>query len=415
MTQTAAVTRSASEVFGAALEDGSFYENPGPVWAMLREAGPIAKIPFRGETWVVTNWAACSALSRDSRLSAARAVAYDRQLPPEHRHEMQPMIATLSEMVIFMDPPRHTQLRKIMARAFTPEVIERSRPRIARLFDQLLDDWIAAGRREITETVIHPFPALVIADWIGLPPEDFPRFLEWANALLKIIGSPTSDIEQTRVWIAAVEESRRYLDAAAAHHQPGDESLFSLLMEMEEGEVLDRAQLVAQAMLILFAGHETTRNLIAGGLHLLLSHGYDCREFLADDLSVRLAVDEVLRIVSPVQVVGRLVDEDFQYDGVSLKKGEYILLGWASANRDPEQFSDPDKIDLKRRNNPHLAFGAGMHACLGLHLARVEAQIAFQRLWSRLPNLRLSPQPVEWTKNLAIRGPARLYVDYDRV
>jgi len=328
---------------------------------------------------------------------------------------MKAFVDGLAEEVLFLDPPRHTQVRKLLNRAFTPEVIARSRPRVGELFDQLLDDWISSGETEIMATLIHPFPALVIADWMGLSRDAWPRFLVWADASVQLINGASVglNLEDARKWLALVEENRAYLEAVVANRQPGGSDLFGLLMEMEEGEVLDRAQLVAQAKVILLAGHETTRNLIGNGLHWLLSNSCDFREF-DDDLAQRLAVDEILRMSSPVTMIGRIATEDFEFEGVSLRKGDYVLLAWASANRDPEQFPDPERMDLRRRNNPHLAFGAGPHACLGLHLARIEAQIAFERLWSRLPNLRLAAQPVEWNRTMAIHGPVRLHVEYDR-
>jgi len=402
--------------FAAALQSGSYYEDSGPVWAALRQVGAMVKLPFGAGVWTCTTWAGCAALARDPRLSSARAHLMELTLPAEHRYEMKPLIALVGEMVLFLDPPRHAQVRKLLNRAFTPELIARNRARITELFDDLLDDWIKSGEGEIMETLIHPFPALVIADWMGLPRGEWPRFLVWADALMHLFqGSVTTiEVEAARKWLALVEENRAYLEAFVDTPRPGGSDLVGLLMEMEEEEVLDRAQLVAQALIILVAGHETTRNLIGNGLHWLLSNACDYRKFLDDDLAQRLAVDEILRLASPVALVGRLVTEDFEFEGASLRKGDYVLLAWASANRDPDQFPEAERMDLRRRNNPHLAFGAGPHACLGLHLARIEAQIAFQRLWTRLPNLRLAPPRPEWNKLMAIHGPARLHVEYDR-
>jgi cytochrome P450 len=202
-----------------------------------------------------------------------RAHGLELAFPPEHRHEIKPFTALLGEMVLSLDPPRHTQVRKQLNRAFTPEVLARNRARIAELFDQLLDDWIRRREGEIMETLVHPFPALVIADWMGLPPHDWPRFMMWADALFHLMHLSVTaiDMETVREWLALVEENRTYLEAVVESRRPGGSDLFGLLMEMEEGEVVDRAQLVAQAMLIMLAGHETTRNLIGSGLHWLVS------------------------------------------------------------------------------------------------------------------------------------------------
>jgi len=386
------------------------------VWAALRNAGPIVKLPLGGGAWVCTTWAGCAALARDSRVSAARIDRMALAFPAELSSEAQIFSDLVRDQVLFLDPPRHTQIRKLLNRAFTPEAIARNRARISEIFDHLLDNWIASGETEIMQNLVHPFPAVVIADWMGLPRSDWSRFLTWANALIHVFNAAATKIdpEALRGWLALVEENRAYLDSVVASRSPGGSDLSGLLMEMEEGEVLDRAQLVAQAILILLAGHETTRNLIGSGLYWLLSNSCDFREF-SDDLALRLAVDELLRLTSPVTMMGRIVTEDFEFHGAQLKKGDYTILAWASANRDPEQFQEPERMDLRRRNNPHLAFGAGLHACLGLHLARTEAAIAFQRLWARLPNLRLSLPPPEWNRLIAIHGPARLNVTFDRI
>lgn len=403
--------------FMEALQDGSYYRDPGPVWRVMREAGTMVKVPIRNGVWLCTTWRACVALARDSRLSAARAGAIERAFPAEYRHEIRPYTEMVAEWVVLLDPPRHTLVRKLLNRAFTPEVIARNRERVAQIFDWLLDEWVSAGGNEIMQTLIHPFPALVIADWMGFPRDAWARALVWADAIVQLqtIGmSGPPDMASVRQWLALVEENRAFIEGIMDQRAPGGNDLFALLMEMEEGEVLDRAQVVAQAMIIMLAGHETTRNLIGNGVHLIAAGAADYRPFLGDELAQRLAVDEILRLSSPVQMIGRIAAEDFEFEGASLRKGDFVILGWASANRDPEHFAEPERMDLERRNNPHLAFGAGIHACLGLHLARVEAQIAFQRLWSRLPNLRLAEQPPEWNRNLLFHGPSRLYVEYDR-
>ena len=219
--------------------------------------------------------------------------------------------------------------------------------------------------------------------------------------------------EEVEIGLEMLRENQDYLARFLEKQKPGDDNLVGLLLAMEGEGVLDRYQLICQAFLILLAGHETTRNLIGSGVYLLLSQPHQNREQLVmDDLALRLAVDEILRLVSPVQLGSRYALETFEFEGARIEKGQGIWLAWASANRDPQQFTDPDRLDLARRNNPHLAFGAGIHACLGLHLARVEARIAFRALWRRLPNLELSRKPVEWQRSLGIHGPRRLHVEY---
>jgi cytochrome P450 len=402
------------ERFLAGLQSGRIFEDSAPYWRALRETAPVVQVPMYGSSvWVATTWAACAALARDSRLTAQRAERLRLVVPPEYRQKLDPLVAIFREQVLALDPPRHTVVRKLLNHAFTPEAIERTIPWIERLFDQLLGEWIESGSGEIMERLVHPFPALVIARWLDLPASDWPLFLKWADGIVRFVSGVPMTAEEVEIGLELFEENLAYLAGFIEKQKPGDDNLVGLLLSMEDAGVFDRHQLISQAFLILLAGHETTRNLIGNGLHLLLSHPHENGEQLVkDDLALRLAVDEILRLSSPVQVLGRYALEDFEFEGARIEKGRLIWLAWAAANRDPEQFTDPDRLDLTRRNNPHLAFGAGIHACLGLHLARIEARIAFRALWSRLPNLELSRKPIEWQRSLAIHGPRRLHVEY---
>ncbi|SPE43140.1 putative Polyketide biosynthesis cytochrome P450 PksS [Candidatus Sulfopaludibacter sp. SbA3] len=394
-----------------AMRDGSMYLDPSAIWAALRESAAMVHLPLAEGIWLCTRWADCAALARDPRLSSVRAEKLVNRAPAEVRELMEPVAAFLADTVLFMDPPRHARIRKLMGRAFSPEVMDRMRLRMETLFDQMLEDWINSGEADIMASLIHPFPALVIADMLGFPPDDWRQFLLWADALMRVIGNLEITAEEARRAVPLVHEMLDYVRAAVDDRTRNRGSdLLSLLLGMEDGDVLDREEGVNQAALLLFAGHETTRNLIGGGLHLLLSSDGTTRRIPSDPVALRLAIDELLRLASPIQVVGRVVVEDFEYDGHSLQKGDSILLGWAAANRDPRKFADPGQILLERRHNPHLAFGAGPHACLGMHLARIEAQIAFERIWQRLPDLRLVPDGTEWTANLFVRGPRKMEV-----
>lgn len=394
-----------------AMADGSMYADPFPIWDDLRETAPIVRLPLGRGVWLSTRWAGTAALARDPRLSSARAEQLLSRLPAENRDLIEPVAEFMRNTILWMDPPRHTRIRKLMSRAFAPEVTDRLRPRMEALFDRMLAEWAAAGDPDMIASLIHPFPALVIADMLGLPQQDWKRFLVWAEALTRVLGSLETSVEEARRNVPLVQEMLDYVRAVVDERsRRRRDDVLSMLLEMEDGDVLDREEVVFQATLLLFAGHETTRNLIGGGLQLLLLSDGPERQTPTDPVGLRLAVDELLRLTSPVQVIGRIVAEDFEFEGASLKKGDYLLLGWAAANRDPRQFPDPERIDLERRYNPHLAFGAGPHACIGMHLARIEAQIAFARLWQRFPTMRLIPGGTEWSTNLFIRGPRKLEI-----
>jgi cytochrome P450 len=397
------------------VQSGQIFEDSAPYWRALREIAPVVQVPmmYGSSVWVATTWAACAAFSRDSRLNAQRAERLRLFAPPEDRQKVDPMVAIFREQMLFLDPPRHTVVRKLLNYAFTPEAIERTILWIEQLFAQLLGEWIESNSSEIMESLVHPFPALVIARWLGLPASDWPLFLKWADGVVRFISAVPMTAEEVEIGLEMLRENQDYLPHFLEKQKPGDDNLVGLLLAMEGEGVLDRYQLICQAFLILLAEHETTRNLIGSGVYLLLSQPHQNREQLVMyDLALRLAVDEILRLVSPVQLGSRCALETFEFEGARIEKGQGIWLAWASANRDPQQFTDPDRLDLARRNNPHLAFGAGIHACLGLHLARVEARIAFRALWRRLPNLELSRKPVEWQRSLGIHGPRRLHVEY---
>ena len=273
MTQAPAVER-----FLAAIENGQIFEDSAPYWRALRETAPVVQVPMNcTSVWVATTWAACAALSRDSRLSAQRAERFRLVVPSEYRQKVDPMVAIFREQVLSLDPPRHTVVRKLLNYAFTPETIERTIPWIEQLFAQLLGEWIESNSGEIMERLVHRFPALVIARWLGLPPSDWPLFLKWADGIVRFVSAVPMTTEEVEIGLEMLRENQDYLAHFLEEQKPSHDNLVGLLLAMEGEGVLDRYQLICQAFLILLAGHETTRNLIGSGVHLLLSSASEWR------------------------------------------------------------------------------------------------------------------------------------------
>jgi cytochrome P450 len=312
------------------------------------------------------------------------------------------------------DPPDHTRLRMLVHKAFTPQLIEGLRQRIQHIADELIDAMVGRGEVDLIDAFAFPLPIIVISEMLGLPPEERDRVRRWADAF---VSNPEQDPEAVRMMklIPYVEEFAAYLRQKMAERRthPREDLLSALVHVEEEGTRLDEKELVSMGFLLLLAGHETTVNLIAGGMVALLDHPAELARLRAEPSLMRSAVEELLRYAAPVETAsGRFAGESFEFYGRPLKKGDLVLASLASANRDPAHFREPERLDLGREDNKHLGFGLGIHYCLGAPLARLEGQIAFTRLLTRLPRIRLAVprETIEWRPTLLVRGPKRLPV-----
>jgi cytochrome P450 len=317
-------------------------------------------------------------------------------------------------MLLMMDPPRHTQLRALVNRAFTPRRITALEPRIREIAAMLVDAFAARGEADLVAEFSAPLPTIVIAELLGVPPEDQEMFKEKSNAMASFrpedLQRPDGRLELTPMvelgaYLARIYEERR--------RQPRDDLLSALLAAEVDGQSLSMEELVGFAMLLLVAGNETTTNLISNAAVLLERHP-DQRKLLIEEPSrIPTAVEEFLRFESPVQGLARTLTDSFEIHGTRLPAGGQVLLLFASANRDERKRGDPDRLDVTRDPNPHLAFGFGTHFCLGASLARLEARIAFETLLARVPNFRLLEPRVERMCSGPIRGAVRLPVAFD--
>ena len=392
---------SASEFFTP-----EFLRNPYPTYRHYLEGHGLQYLNIHGGVWAVFKHADCSTFLRDPRLSARRTSTLI--------DEFAELARTFSLWMLFFDAPEHTRLRKLMNKGFSPAAIESLKPQIEKIVDRLLMPLRKNKRIDIIPQFAHPLPAYVIAEMLNVPESLHQQFVLWSNAIATLFGNPYRTLNDLVAAQQAIHGLTNYFQEAVAvrRTQKGND-LISLLMEIEEdGDVLTEEELYAQCVMLLFGGNETTRNLIGNGFYTLLRYLEQAAELREHPELIRTAVEELLRYESPVQYTGRMVLEDFEFCGVQARRGEEIIFMLGAANRDARQFKDPDRLDLKRANNPHLAFGAGAHFCIGNQLARLEGRVAILKILEELPQLRLVSAEPEWLPNFSFRGLKTLLVEF---
>lgn len=356
--------------------------------------------------WSVFSHAECSSIAKDPRLSAKRAQQMLLPLPLSKQSEFKELARMLSLWLIFMDPPEHTRLRKLLNKGFSQDAVESLRPKVEAIVDAMLSPLRAGSEVDLMSIFANPMPVRIITELMGIPDELHDAFVDWSRAIAVFRGSPDRTVEQARAAQDALFGLTDYFQKTVAERRRNKGTdLISLLIDIEEeGEVLTEEELYAQCIALLFAGHETTRNLIGNGMYTLLRHPEETAELRENPEMIRSAVEELLRFESPVQFTARVLKEDIEICGQHIPKGWSILCMLGAANRDPKRFKEPDQLNLKRLNNQHLAFSAGPHACIGAQLARLEGQVAIMNLVRRYPQMRfMGPRP-EWASTFGFRG-----------
>ncbi len=382
-------------------------ENPFAIYDLLRTVRPVMRMPVRDYdgpgVWFLTRHAEVEQALRDPRFSVERLRApFIREnlerLPAFIRQGLQAMRSMLT-----MDAPDHTRVRKLVNKAFTPRRIAALRPRIEAIVDELLAP--ARSGMDVIDTLAAPLPAIVIAELLGVPPEDHRQFKAWAAEIVAGIGRPTL-AGRPDTTAPALQALFAYLSdiIAARRVEPRDDLISAMVQAQEENDALSDAELLATSNLLLIAGHETTTNLIGNGLLALLREPDQLARLRADLSLLPTAIEELLRYDGPVQATLRVAREDLVLDGQAIEAGSLLLVGIGAANHDPDVFAAPDQLDIGRDPNPHLAFGFGAHFCLGAPLARLEGEIAFRALLERFPNLALATEAPEYCPNPVLRG-----------
>jgi cytochrome P450 len=375
-----------------------FHADPYPVYARLRAEAPLVRI---GPRWITGRYDECDAMLRSPAFGRR---GYDQII--RKAFGPGPLVESFRRWMLFMDPPDHTRLRALATRAFTPRAVERLRASIQKVVDGLLDDLVGQGGGDFVSIVAYPLPVLVICDMLGVPADDRDDFRVWSDSLGRSLqisaATPELAVEGNEAALRLTDYFRAMVARQREH--PTDSLLGALIAAEDNGGHLSEDELLATAVLLFFAGHETTVNLIGNGTLALLGHP-DQWDLLRDDRGLaRNAVEELLRFETPVQLVGRVALEDVELGGVLVAAGESVTALIGSANRDPAHFAHPDRLDIRRVDPHHLGFASGPHYCLGAALARLEAEIAFTALVRRLPNLRLATDCVAWRPNAVLRG-----------
>jgi cytochrome P450 len=388
-----------------------FKANPFPYYARLREEAPVFRIKGLANepAWLVTRYDDVHSVLKHANLSKDR-IANTADQNNTRLALLLKFFGPLSQGMLNKDPPDHTRLRSLVHKAFTPKYVERLRSRVQALSDELLDKARRKGSMDLVDEYALMVPITIIAEMLGVPKGDYRKFQRWSNRLI----SNTKPMDLV-LAIPTVLMFTRYLRNLIAQRRaaPGEDLLSALIQAEEAGDTLSPEELLSMVLLLLIAGHETTVNLIAGGTLALLQHPEQLARLREDPALIGPAVEELLRYASPVEIsTERFTREDFTVAGVTIPKGHLVLAVIGSANHDPNQFKAPDTLDLGREPNKHLAFGMGIHYCLGAPLARLEGQIALRTLVDRFPNLRLA-KPAEsltWRTGILMRGPKQLPV-----
>ena len=373
--------------------------NPYPIYAELRARAPVHRNRLL-DAWVLSRHADVDAVLRDFRRFSNDQRKRD---PVRRRRSTLPQIPYPT--ILFLDPPDHTRLRSLVNKAFTPKAVADLEPRIRRMTRTLLDAAADPNGFDLMETLANPLPVMVIADMLGVPVEDRAQFREWSNRRARIL-EPTVGRREFRI----AEEASKSLDEyflsiiKARRIVPRDDIISALIQVEEAGDRLTEGEMLGLLRLLLVAGNETTTNLIGNGMLALLRHPEQLRALREDPGRIPAAVEELLRFDSPVQASLRLVLEDCEVNGIPLRRDDNVLLLNGAANHDPAVFDHPERLDIGRRENNHVAFGRGIHFCLGAPLARLEGRVAIEVLLERYPALRLASDRPAFRSSIVLRG-----------
>lgn len=384
--------------------------NPYPLFHRLRSEDPVHWDPFL-HCWVVTRY---EDVQRVLHTFTAARTPTPEQLERMGLEQLAPLGRIMVRQMLFLDPPDHTRLRRLASTAFTPRRVEALRSHIQDIANRLVDKVMASGRMEVIADLAAPLPAIVTAELFGVPTEDHDMLKDWSADFAEMLGNFQHNPDRFARALAAAEGMSAYFQEQIVEHrrQPRD-GLISALIEAEvDGSTLTLDELVANLIVTMVGGQETTTNLIGNGLLSLLRWPEQLTKLQADRALMTSAVEELLRFEAPSQHTARLAPQDVEIGGKAIKKRQAVIAVMAAANRDPERFPDPDRLDLARTDNRHMSFGWGPHFCFGAPLARLEGQIVFETVLDRMRDLELEPVPLEWRTNLGLRGLTALPVRF---
>jgi cytochrome P450 len=377
----------------------------------LREYDPVHWDPYM-HAWVVTSY--------PEVVTVLMHYLADRTPAPAHLDQlglsfMKPFAETMLQQMMFMDGAMHSRLRGLCAAAFTPRRVEGLRTTIESIANQLIDGFIDAGRMDMIADFANPLPAIVTARLLGVPVEDHQQLHAWVLDLAEVLGNFQHHPDRVAQIVQSLEDLKSYVAARMEEQRrrPNDGLIYSLMTAEVNGHRLSDDEVIANTIITLIGGHETTTNLIASGYRTLLCNPESFEQLRSHSEIAASAVEELLRFESPVQHTARIAPAEMQLGGKSIKKGARVVAVLAAANRDPNRFSDPDRLDLLRPDNRHVAFGWAAHFCFGAPLARMEGQIAFNTLLRRLARPALLDKKLQWRENAGLRGLTTLKIGFE--
>lgn len=382
------------------------HANPYPMYHRLRSEDPVHWSELM-DAWILTRYKdAVAVLTDGDRFSADRRQARNRFAQEAQRLEEEFGPFGRTQTMLTSDPPLHTRLRRLVSKAFTPRMVEGLRPRIQEIVDELLDAVEGSRRMDVIRDLAYPLPVIVIAEMLGVAPADRDRFKRWSDEIVLTLNgpfTPPEDLERARRSSIELAEYFRGV-IAERRKEPREDLLSGLIAAEEQGQILSEDEMLASAMLLLVAGNETTTNLIGNGMLALTRNPAQMRKLQDDPSLIQTAVEELLRYDGPVQGTGRVAKEELEIEGRKVTEGQVVFCVLGAVNRDPAQFENPDVLDITRQRNDHVAFGDGIHFCLGAPLARAEGQIAIATLLQRFPNPTLETQDPPWGGSFILRG-----------
>jgi len=387
--------------------DSNFIADPYPTYAKMREAAPLHWVPeFGGGAWLIPRYNDVFAAVQEPRLSAKRGHRFVEQYPQEQREAFADFGRLLAMWIVFLDPPRHTVWRRLLAKGFSAADLAERRPQISALAHRLIDRVHPSGGMDFIRDFAYLLPAMVMLDLLGVDADHRDEVIGWSDDLARFFGNARSPIEvavKGRTALLSLSDYfKELLEARRAN--PGSD-LISLVLRAEEGDDRITAdELAAQCTALIFGGHETTRNLIGNGLLALLRNRDQLELLRRDPALMPAAVRELSRYDTPLQMSARIVAEPFEMHGRELKPGQIVVTMFGSANRDSAKFKDPDVLDVARKEATNLSFGKGPHFCVGSTLASIEAEVAFATVLERMPNVRLADEEIRWVHNMNFRG-----------